>query len=362
MYFALSRVDRPEVDTDDPGLWLYEEPCPAVTPTGIALHGQQFWHPDLQGLVGVLPTAARRRLVVRYDRALLARGTLREIIVGQRNAQDRFVELARCPTRDVALATVDHNLVLRKRRAEIRMLRAKVSLAQQSIISLEHGTAALTRFRDEQAARLRRQRAHHPAPIAAAPITWQPTNAEMLDSTTQRQVEAASYLTAPEEATDTSEASREREPAQGSSAPQDLDATDSEGATERARREPSRGRGTPPAGRSPGPRRSGSPKRSREAPESAAGDDVRATGAGRRTRSRRGAAKDRAKRSDDLGASARPGMVADAIDGADPLNGADSLGALPAPAARGNEEEDYSLARLAAELGGRTGRFTDDDD
>lgn len=68
-------------------------------------------------------------------------------------------------------------------------------------------------------------------------------------------------------------------------------------------------------------------------------------------------------RSDDLGASARPGMVADAIDGADPLDGADALGALSTPAARGSEEkEDYSLARLAAELGGRTGRFTDDDD
>ena len=169
-FFALSRVDRSDVDVEDVDLWLHEEKCPQISDSGLALHGQKFEHPDLQMLVDGLPGLARNAMVVRYDRALLARGVLQEVTVCVLDASGRVSTRIHCRPRGAPASGVDLNRALRERERIKRVTRAKTSAGQWELISFQHGDAAMEKFQRDQAARLRRQRRQHPAPIVAAPI------------------------------------------------------------------------------------------------------------------------------------------------------------------------------------------------
>ena len=169
-FYALSRVRRLDVDGTAEGLWLTEAPCPAVTEKGIAFFGRQFTHERIQPYINGLPNTPRRDLVIRYDRALLARGVLQEVILCERLAGGQVVERLRLRDRERVLAERDVNAALRERERFLAVYRAKITAAQEAQLTLVHGQAALERFRDEQAERRQRQRREHPAPMAAKPI------------------------------------------------------------------------------------------------------------------------------------------------------------------------------------------------
>ncbi len=99
-FYALSRVRRLDVDGTAEGLWLTEAPCPAVTEKGIAFFGRQFTHERIQPYINGLPNTPRRDLVIRYDRALLARGVLQEVILCERLAGGQVVERLRLRDRE----------------------------------------------------------------------------------------------------------------------------------------------------------------------------------------------------------------------------------------------------------------------
>lgn len=169
-FFALSRVDRSEVNVEDVDLWLHEEACPKISDSGLVLHGQKFEHPDLQMLVDGLPSLARNAMVVRYDRALLARGVLREVTVCVLDESGHVSTRVHCRPRGAPLSEVDLIRVRRERERLKRVLHAKVSAGHRKVISFQHGDAAMEQLQRAQAARLRRQGRQHPAPVVAAPI------------------------------------------------------------------------------------------------------------------------------------------------------------------------------------------------
>lgn len=169
-FYTLSRVRRLDVDGSAEGLWLTEAPCPAVTEKGIAFFSRQFTHERIQPYITGLPNTPQRDLVIRYDRALLARGVLQEVILCERLAGGQVVERLRLRDRERVLAERDPNAALRERERFLAVYRAKITAAQEAQLTLAHGQAALERYRDEQAERRQRQRREQPAPMAAKPI------------------------------------------------------------------------------------------------------------------------------------------------------------------------------------------------
>lgn len=168
-FFALSRVRRTDVDASDEGLWLTQEPCPLINPEGIRVDGELYWDPMLQPLVDVGSAARGRTFVIRYNRALFARGVLDEVIILEQDAAGGYTERCRCRPRHMA-SQVDLNRVLLERERLKRQLLAKVANAHEVRITLEQGTEALKELRDEQARQARIQRRTKHAPRAAAPI------------------------------------------------------------------------------------------------------------------------------------------------------------------------------------------------
>lgn len=168
-FFALSRVHRLDVDADDDGLWLTEAPCPVINPEGILVGDELFWDPGLQPFVDVGDAVRGRTFVIRYNRALLARGVLDEVIILEQDAHGGYQERCRCRPRHQA-SQVDLNQVLAERERFKKVLLAKIANAQAVRITLEKGEAALEALRDQQARQARIQRRTKRAPIAAAPI------------------------------------------------------------------------------------------------------------------------------------------------------------------------------------------------
>lgn len=169
-YYALSRVGQQHIDPTVEGLWLVEEPCPTVSEIGFSLHGIQFTHAKIQAFVRGLPGAKPRDLVVRYNRALFARGVLNEVLLCERDERGNIHERLRCHPREEVQESLDLSATLRERERFAEIHLAKVARADDQRITLADGTAALERMRDEQAARAQRQRKTKREPIVAKPI------------------------------------------------------------------------------------------------------------------------------------------------------------------------------------------------
>lgn len=168
-FYAVSRVVRTDVDGFDDGLWLTEEPCPKITSDGVQFHATVYFHPSLDVLVDVGAAAPQRNFVVRYNRAHLARGVLKEIVILEKDALGGYVERCRCHPKD-EFTQIDFNRLIAQRERLKKVLLAKVAHAQGMRITLEHGDRALEELRNEQARQVRLQRKARRVPIAAAPI------------------------------------------------------------------------------------------------------------------------------------------------------------------------------------------------
>lgn len=170
-FFSLSHAPREQTTEADDALWLTEEPCPRVSPEGISVAGRLFYDVELQPYVDTRLDVAPPNLVIRYDRALLARGVLDEVRVYRMEPDKSYREICRCKPRDQVSAEIDMNGVMRHYGQFVEVLLAKVSNAEGELFNRSHGEAALAQLRDAQAARERRRRSDKPKARVAEPIT-----------------------------------------------------------------------------------------------------------------------------------------------------------------------------------------------
>jgi hypothetical protein len=168
-FLALTQVGTdPE---DDPALWLTEERVDVVHKEGILLLKQYFYDSKLDRYVtGKTKPHKRPNLVVRYNRALLARHVLDEVIVYLQEPNGCYREICRPRVREKALAEVDVNLAVSYQDKYRRVLAQKRKKAQEAYLNQESGAEAVARLREQSQARAERQKRSRPEPIAAAPM------------------------------------------------------------------------------------------------------------------------------------------------------------------------------------------------
>jgi hypothetical protein len=169
-FAAATQQLRTDVDAHDDLLWLTEDPIGAVEKEGIVLDKQWFWDQDLESLTTGRAGMPRRNLRMLYNRADLARGILREIVIGERDEQGRFCEILRCERREEALQKLDLPTFLARREEYLQHLLTSRTLAENDYLAIERGTEAITQRVHAMLARERNQRKGSKAPIAAKPI------------------------------------------------------------------------------------------------------------------------------------------------------------------------------------------------
>jgi hypothetical protein len=172
---ALTRVTRPEVEFESSDMWLSERPLETVHSKGIMFGAQWFWSLDLARYVTGDKRGPRRKLAIRYDRSLYARGVLRKVILVEYDAQDRLVARVECPLRDECLAELselNRERLLKKRAQHVNVLKAKIAESEQLFLALEAGTEQLEVLLRDADARRQRQRKQRHDPIVAAPIVF----------------------------------------------------------------------------------------------------------------------------------------------------------------------------------------------
>lgn len=181
---------------DDPALWLTEEKVDVVHREGILLLKQYFYDEKLDRYVtGKTKPHQRPNLVVRYNRALLARQVLDEVIVYLQEPNGRYREICRPRGREKALAEVDVNLALAYQEKYRTVLAKKRKKAQEAYLNQESGAEAVARLQEQGHARAERQKRSRPEPIAAAPIEHardpvHPGLQQMVDEATARRDDA----------------------------------------------------------------------------------------------------------------------------------------------------------------------------
>jgi hypothetical protein len=168
-FFALTRVQREDVDCRDDDLWMVEEEIDRVDPLGIELGGERYWDIGLLEFTttsGRQSTKPRRRLVVRYDAALLSRGVLDEVRLGEWLPDGRYAEHCRCVPTASAPPARDAERLIEARREYLRALRTRVARSRALWLDLESSAEAEQRLRAEVAAanRVRARRKEPPLP------------------------------------------------------------------------------------------------------------------------------------------------------------------------------------------------------
>lgn len=169
-YHMLTAEPRDDVDVSDEALWLKEEPLDYIDKQGIRLANQWFFSLRLQEFVSGPKGTPRRNLYIQYNRALLARGVLKEIRVVEKDPQGRTHELFRCRRREEVLDELDVASAIRERNAYVRDLLAKRAIAEDEYLLIQEGTEIFNQRVAEHLARERLRRNDRPEPMPARPI------------------------------------------------------------------------------------------------------------------------------------------------------------------------------------------------
>jgi hypothetical protein len=155
--------------TQDELLWLTETPLVAIDKDGIDLLRKTFTGLDMLVLTTGPKGRLRRDLVLRYNRAELARGILKQLVVLERDSNGVYSELGRATRSDVFRQDTDYSVVLRERAAYIQELTSKVKLDAESYMRIESGTRSVEDLVGAIHARERFQRRARQKPIVASP-------------------------------------------------------------------------------------------------------------------------------------------------------------------------------------------------
>ncbi len=157
-----------EDQTQSPGLFMVETPLNAIGKDGIQFLRKQYTGLDLIPLTTGPKNRLRQDLMMRYNRAELARGVLEEIVVLERDAQGVYTELGRARRSDVFRQDTDYSVVLRERAHYVQRLVETVKLDKEQFHRIESGTKALEELASAIHARERLQRKNRKEPIVSA--------------------------------------------------------------------------------------------------------------------------------------------------------------------------------------------------
>lgn len=161
---------EPRLDqTQDELLWLTETPLNAIDKDGIDLLRRTYTGLDVMPLTTGRKNELRRDLVMRYNRAELARGVLKEIVILQRDPRGVYTEVGRAQRSDVFRQDTDYSSFLRARARYIDELIGKVKLDREAYVRLETGSEMLDELVAAIQARERFQRRQRPGPIVSRP-------------------------------------------------------------------------------------------------------------------------------------------------------------------------------------------------
>lgn len=155
--------------TQDELLWLTETPLVAIDKNGIDLLRKTFTGLDMMPLTTGPKGRLRRDLFLRYNRAELARGVLKDLVVLERDRHGAYTELGRASRTEIFRQDTDYSVVLRERAAYIDELVGKVRLDSESFLRIEAGTRSVEELIGAIHARERFQRRARPRAIVAAP-------------------------------------------------------------------------------------------------------------------------------------------------------------------------------------------------
>jgi hypothetical protein len=169
--FAMTQIERTDVDGSDDAIWLKTERRDTVSDEGIELHGRQYTDDALMPYItkGV-PANRRPQLAIRYNAALAARRVLDEVRVYEITATGAYEEIARCRTREQYLASMDMNNVSRLQNDYLRIIGSQRSKLRNTLIEIQDSQAAVQRLEQKAAARWRAQAKVKHEPIVSRPI------------------------------------------------------------------------------------------------------------------------------------------------------------------------------------------------
>lgn len=187
-YYATFRCEPSDGGALDEDLFLVEEPLPRVEGRGLMLGNRWYWDPSeqLARLITGPAGAPKRKLLVRYDRALFAAGVLEEVLVVEVVDGGQRVPRVRCGLRDKVLAEVEPAEFLKWRREYERRLRNSRELGQETLLRLQAGQDAVARWHEETAAQHRRRSSTKHGP-AAPVIVDTPTTARQKKAAQRQQ-------------------------------------------------------------------------------------------------------------------------------------------------------------------------------
>lgn len=165
-YFVRTRRPARHADGFDEHAWLTTHPIGRVEKKGVRLGHQWYWCEDLMELISGPSGATRKTLYMRYDRALAARGVLREIIIVEQDPQGRFREICRCQSLEEAMRGVDLHHFVAMRHQYLRQMTATRSLLEHEYVRLEAGTDTVEALVNDELARRRRPKHNRDARVA----------------------------------------------------------------------------------------------------------------------------------------------------------------------------------------------------
>lgn len=168
--YALTRHQRTDIDPYDDGLFLVEEAIDRIGKRGIELGGEWYWCPKLMEHVTGSPDVPTPNYVIRYDKALYARGTLDEVLLYKEESGGKRQFVCSCTPREQVREDVDHEEYLQQLQQYIKRLRTKRSQSRHGFSNLQMGVKKAEELLDQQAARRRKERNRAPEPRPAAPI------------------------------------------------------------------------------------------------------------------------------------------------------------------------------------------------
>jgi hypothetical protein len=169
-FFACTNEPRADLDgLDLEGFGLTEERCTTVEKNGVRVFNRFYSAIALQPYMTGDKSTEQRELFIRYDRALAARGVLREVEFVERNEHGIAVTrlLLRCdgPT----LPEMSPEEMYRARNGYLRSLVNDRDTAQRAVMAMA-GEGFADKLINEVKARARRQKNNRPPPAPAAPI------------------------------------------------------------------------------------------------------------------------------------------------------------------------------------------------
>lgn len=170
MFYSMTHQARTDVEGLGEDFGLVEEPCGTIDKRGVERLKRFYTHPELQAYITGNKRVPQRNLVIRYDRALAARGVLEEMQLLERDEQGRYTRLLDLVPQEKVQERWSQDEIVRLRNAYAQALLKKNSGGERAYVMVQRGAELMDRLVEDTLARERLQRRQGKAPLPAAPI------------------------------------------------------------------------------------------------------------------------------------------------------------------------------------------------